>query len=413
MIEDDREAVVAGHERVRGLVQQHARGRARPRRRPRRRTCRAPRPGLDLLDPRGDDDRDQPATRNQDEVTSTSLPAIVPILKVPGGRGGSTGSPVVRTRAQRYRRWPTVYRACHGLDESRHRVDRKVRGALSPSRAGDFMSLPAAVPLPHHRPAAGELLARRGARHAGPPGAGGDLRPARRRADPAAGARPARAGLGRAARAVRRRPARWPARRSTSRPGWRRPTRSLERWFTLEDPTRLEPAEREAYVEALLDSGLQLRGIVDRLDVAPDGALASSTTRPGDLRPRGSRPGPCSSCDLRPDHLAHPGRGAADAPAGLPRRRRRSSATSPTRTTSSPPSARSERSGRRSRSPRPPASSSRGAASSATGARSRRTAPSSAAPSCRCRPRHRPGPASAPGPAAAGAASSAGLRAHR
>ncbi|WP_020573834.1 RecB family exonuclease [Actinopolymorpha alba] len=47
----------------------------------------------------------------------------------------------------------------------------------------------------------------------------------------------------------------------------------LDRYFTLEDPTRLEPAEREMYVECLLDSGLTLRGYVDRLDVAPDGAL--------------------------------------------------------------------------------------------------------------------------------------------
>ncbi len=47
----------------------------------------------------------------------------------------------------------------------------------------------------------------------------------------------------------------------------------LERWFTLEDPTRLEPAERELYVETLLESRLLLRGFVDRLDVAPDGAL--------------------------------------------------------------------------------------------------------------------------------------------
>lgn len=47
----------------------------------------------------------------------------------------------------------------------------------------------------------------------------------------------------------------------------------LERWFTLEDPTRLEPAEREAYVESLLDSRLLLRGFVDRIDVAPDGAV--------------------------------------------------------------------------------------------------------------------------------------------
>ncbi len=46
----------------------------------------------------------------------------------------------------------------------------------------------------------------------------------------------------------------------------------INTWFTLEDPTRLEPAERELYVEAELD-GLTLRGYVDRLDVAPNGAL--------------------------------------------------------------------------------------------------------------------------------------------
>ncbi|WP_246142552.1 RecB family exonuclease [Nocardioides rubriscoriae] len=49
--------------------------------------------------------------------------------------------------------------------------------------------------------------------------------------------------------------------------------RSVRRWFDLEDPTRLEPAERELYVEALLDSKLLLRGYVDRVDQAPDGAL--------------------------------------------------------------------------------------------------------------------------------------------
>lgn len=43
-------------------------------------------------------------------------------------------------------------------------------------------------------------------------------------------------------------------------------------WFTLEDPTRLEPAERELYVEADVD-GLVMRGYVDRLDVAPDGRM--------------------------------------------------------------------------------------------------------------------------------------------
>ncbi|GIH71608.1 RecB family exonuclease [Sphaerimonospora thailandensis] len=45
----------------------------------------------------------------------------------------------------------------------------------------------------------------------------------------------------------------------------------VERYFTLEDPQRLEPAQREMYVEAVLDSGLLLRGYIDRLDVAPTG----------------------------------------------------------------------------------------------------------------------------------------------
>jgi putative RecB family exonuclease len=47
----------------------------------------------------------------------------------------------------------------------------------------------------------------------------------------------------------------------------------VERWFGLEDPTRLEPAERELFVEAELDSGLKLRGIIDRVDVAPTGEV--------------------------------------------------------------------------------------------------------------------------------------------
>ncbi|MGA8257275.1 MAG: PD-(D/E)XK nuclease family protein [Nocardioides sp.] len=49
--------------------------------------------------------------------------------------------------------------------------------------------------------------------------------------------------------------------------------RVLESYFTLEDPRRLEPADRELYVESVLDSKLLLRGFVDRVDVAPDGAV--------------------------------------------------------------------------------------------------------------------------------------------
>ncbi|MFI9627866.1 RecB family exonuclease [Streptomyces sp. NPDC052042] len=49
--------------------------------------------------------------------------------------------------------------------------------------------------------------------------------------------------------------------------------RLVERWFSLEDPTRLEPAEREMFVETELDSGLRLRGVIDRVDVAPTGEV--------------------------------------------------------------------------------------------------------------------------------------------
>jgi putative RecB family exonuclease len=47
----------------------------------------------------------------------------------------------------------------------------------------------------------------------------------------------------------------------------------LDRYFTLEDPRRLEPAHRELHVEAMLESGLLLRGYIDRLDVAPGGEI--------------------------------------------------------------------------------------------------------------------------------------------
>lgn len=46
----------------------------------------------------------------------------------------------------------------------------------------------------------------------------------------------------------------------------------VERWFTLEDPSRLEPSRREVKVEVEVD-GLTLRGIIDRVDVAPTGEV--------------------------------------------------------------------------------------------------------------------------------------------
>src|SRR3954468_6110660 len=47
----------------------------------------------------------------------------------------------------------------------------------------------------------------------------------------------------------------------------------VQKYFTLEDPTRIQPDGREQLVEVTLPDGLLLRGFVDRLDVAPNGAL--------------------------------------------------------------------------------------------------------------------------------------------
>ncbi|HWE90743.1 MAG TPA: RecB family exonuclease [Pseudonocardiaceae bacterium] len=47
----------------------------------------------------------------------------------------------------------------------------------------------------------------------------------------------------------------------------------LDAYFQLEDPRRLRPEACELRVEAELDSGLRLRGFIDRLDVAPTGEI--------------------------------------------------------------------------------------------------------------------------------------------
>jgi putative RecB family exonuclease len=164
-------------------------------------------------------------------------------------------------------------------------IDRKVRGVLSPSRAGDFVSCPLLfryrtidrlpessspdavrgtlvhqvledifdLPAPERTPAAAHHL----------------LEPAwQRLQDDSRQAREVASAL--------------------DEPAWLESAHTvLDRWFTLEDPTRLEPAEREAYVEVTLPSGLQLRGIVDRLDRASDGALRVVDYKSGSSPPEG------------------------------------------------------------------------------------------------------------------------------
>ena len=135
-------------------------------------------------------------------------------------------------------------------------IDRKVRGALSPSRAGDFMSCPLLfryrtidrLPEPSSPDAVRGTLVHQVLEDIF------DLPAAER--TPGGGARAARARLGQLAADCRAGPRgrRHPRRAGLARLGARA---VLDRWFALEDPTRLEPAEREVFVEAALDSGLR------------------------------------------------------------------------------------------------------------------------------------------------------------
>ncbi len=47
----------------------------------------------------------------------------------------------------------------------------------------------------------------------------------------------------------------------------------LATYFTMENPTRLEPDTREEFVEWQLPDGPLLRGVIDRVDVAADGSI--------------------------------------------------------------------------------------------------------------------------------------------
>ena len=47
----------------------------------------------------------------------------------------------------------------------------------------------------------------------------------------------------------------------------------LDGYFAVEDPRRIEPAERESLISTLVDGELLIRGYIDRLDVSPSGDL--------------------------------------------------------------------------------------------------------------------------------------------
>ena len=192
----------------------------------------------------------------------------------------------------------------------RRRSGGRRRAGAAPSLAvaqpgGRLQDLPAALPLPHDRPAARAQEPRRRPRHARALGARAALRPARR---PGAPSPPRRTSSSPAWAELRDEPgvaelfaaaqddgAETDANAPESVDAWLASAGKLvEKYFTLEDPTRIQPHGREELVEVTLPDGLLLRGFVDRLDVAPTAPCGSSTTRPARCRARPSRPRRCS-----------------------------------------------------------------------------------------------------------------------
>jgi len=47
----------------------------------------------------------------------------------------------------------------------------------------------------------------------------------------------------------------------------------IQTYFTLENPAHVQPTDREQLVEVTLEDGLVLRGVIDRLDIAPTGEI--------------------------------------------------------------------------------------------------------------------------------------------
>ena len=127
-----------------------------------------------------------------------------------------------------------------------------------------------------------------------------------------------------ACRAVRRR-------RRRRRTSWRRPPACSTATSPSRIPRRLEPAERECLVEAVVDDQLLIRGYIDRLDVSPDRRPAGGRLQDRRRPARGVRgAGPVPAQVLRAGAVAHPGRGAARRCACSTSRTPRPATTRPT-----------------------------------------------------------------------------------
>ena len=328
-----------------------------------------------------------PLVRRGHSELSVGRPSLGPMTATVQTDAGSRGSEPPRTP-----RRPTRRR-------------RPRRPSLSPSRAADFKTCPLLYRfrtidrLPERK----SLAAVRGTLVHSVLERLYDLPAAERTVE--AAQRAARARPGRSCARSRASPSCSRSRRTTAR----RPTPSapesveawlasagklVEKYFTLEDPTRIQPHGREELVEVTLPDGLLLRGFVDRLDVAPNGALRVVDYKTGARAARGVRgQGAVPDEVLRTRPLAHPRRGRRAAQAALPQGRRRAHLR-PRRGRADPVRAHPRRDlgGDRARRGRP-ATSARTRRGSATGATTRPSAPRSAALPRRSRPRPPPRPA--------------------
>ncbi|WP_083090286.1 RecB family exonuclease [Actinomyces vulturis] len=149
---------------------------------------------------------------------------------------------------------------------------RKRRAALSPSRAKDFMQCPLLFRLRtiDHMPEPGSLATHKGTVVHGVLERLYDLPPHDRTVEAAHELLPSQ----------------WEAHQDNNPDvfdlfddpdevePWLDEARALlETYFTVENPTFLQPAERELMVEVENESGLLLRGFVDRLDISPQGDM--------------------------------------------------------------------------------------------------------------------------------------------
>ena len=255
------------------------------------------------------------ATRNHDRLMSTGVPAIDPTWSVPAGRRTGPRDPrsslILRGYLTDVRRAASPRCRCPRLDSAheQYAVPRGLAGRapVHPGRRGRrprralpepglrLHDLPAALPLPHHRPAPRGAVGRRAARHARAQGARGPLRPARPRPHPRPGPRPARAHVGRpAGRRARPRRRSSPTRAPTSRSGSARAASCSTATSPSRTPAASSRPSASSTSRRCSTPGCSCAASSTGSTSRPTARSGWSTTRPAGRPARCSRPRRCS-----------------------------------------------------------------------------------------------------------------------